>query len=120
MHSTLPRLNLIIPTLKYNCFLQKLLTCENLQFCPVVYPLPNDKILDVTKSKTFADNKLNVTNKTTSLYVRVENTLGKGENAGYQHFLLFRQCFPQPPSFTHYQTTNFRLVQTETVCRRQF
>ena len=24
---------------------------------------------------------------------RVENTVGKGENAGYQHFLLFPQCF---------------------------
>ena len=24
---------------------------------------------------------------------RVENFVGKGENAGYQHFLLFPQCF---------------------------
>ena len=24
---------------------------------------------------------------------RVENVVGKGENAGYQHFLLFPQCF---------------------------
>ena len=24
---------------------------------------------------------------------RVENIVGKGENAGYQHFLLFLQCF---------------------------
>ena len=24
---------------------------------------------------------------------RVENTVGKGENVGYQHFLLFPQCF---------------------------
>ena len=24
---------------------------------------------------------------------RVENIAGKGENAGYQHFLLFSQCF---------------------------
>ena len=31
-----------------------------------------------------------------SLYDRVENTLGKGENAGYQHFLLFPLCFPKP------------------------
>ena len=29
---------------------------------------------------------------------RVENIVGKGENAGYQHFLLFPQCF---------QTTSF-------------
>ena len=25
---------------------------------------------------------------------RVENIVGKGENAGFQHFLLFPQCFP--------------------------
>ena len=24
---------------------------------------------------------------------RVENIVGQGENAGYQHFLLFSQCF---------------------------
>ena len=28
-----------------------------------------------------------------------ENIVGKGENAGYQHFLLFPQCF-QKASFT--------------------
>ena len=33
-----------------------------------------------------------------SLYDRVENTVGKGENAGYQHFLLFPQCFPKASS----------------------
>ena len=26
----------------------------------------------------------------------VENIVGKGENAGYQHFLLFPQCFQKP------------------------
>ena len=29
---------------------------------------------------------------------RVENTVGKGENAGYKHFLLFPKCFPKPTS----------------------
>ena len=28
-----------------------------------------------------------------SAFDRVENIVGKGENAGYQHFLLFPQCF---------------------------
>ena len=28
-----------------------------------------------------------------SVFDRVENFVGKGENAGYQHFLLFKQCF---------------------------
>ena len=27
-----------------------------------------------------------------SVFDRVENIVGKGENAGYQHFLLFPQC----------------------------
>ena len=26
-----------------------------------------------------------------------ENIMGKGENAGNQHFLLFPQCFQKPP-----------------------
>ena len=28
-----------------------------------------------------------------SLLDRVENTVGKGENAGYQHFLIFPRVF---------------------------
>ena len=31
----------------------------------------------------------------------VENIVGKGENAGYQHFLLFPQCFQNPFSQGH-------------------
>ena len=46
--------------------------------------------------KAFVDDKLNITKMTISSFDRVENTLGKGENAGYQHFLLFPQCFPKP------------------------
>ena len=58
--------------------------------------LPNDKILEVNKLKAFADEKLNVAKMMVSLFDRVENTVVKGENAGYQHFLLFPQCFPKP------------------------
>ena len=58
--------------------------------------LPIDKILDVTKLKAFADDKFNVAKITISLFDQVENTVGKGENAGYQqHFLLFPPCFPK-------------------------
>ena len=32
---------------------------------------------------------------TISLLDRLENIVEKGENAGYQHFLLFPQCFPK-------------------------
>ena len=59
-------------------------------------PLPDDKILDWSKLTAFADDKFKVTKMRFSLFGRVENTGGKGENAGYQHFLLFLQCFPKP------------------------
>ena len=61
-------------------------------------PLPNDKILKVTKLKALADNKLNVDKMTSSRFHRVENSVGKGENAGYQHFLLFPKCLHKPTS----------------------
>ena len=38
-------------------------------------PLPNDKILDVTKLRAFAVNKLNVAKMKISLFDRVENTV---------------------------------------------
>ena len=60
--------------------------------------LSKDNILDVTKFKAFADDKLKVAEIRISFFDRVENTFGKGENAGYQHFLLFPQCFPKPSS----------------------
>ena len=52
----------------------------------------------MTKLKAFADDKLNVDEMAFSLLGRVGNTEGKGENAGYQNFLLFPQCFPRPSS----------------------
>ena len=49
-----------------------------------------------TKLKAFADDKLKVAKMTIFLFDRAENTVGKGKNAGYQHFLLFPECFPKP------------------------
>ena len=49
----------------------------------------------MAKLKEFADNKLNVAKITISLFHGVENTVGKGENGGYQHFHLFPQGFPK-------------------------
>ena len=56
-------------------------------------PLPNDKNLDLSKLKPFADDKINVKEKLKLSLERVENIVGKGENAVYQHFLLFPKCF---------------------------
>ena len=55
--------------------------------------LPNDKISDWSKLKAFADDKINVTEKLKFVLGRLENIVGKGESAGYQHFLLFSQSF---------------------------
>ena len=56
-------------------------------------PLPDDKFLGLPKLKAFADDKLNVTQNVKVVFHRIENVVGKEENAGYQHFLLFPQCF---------------------------
>ena len=55
--------------------------------------LQNGKILDYSTLKAIADNKINETEKLKFVFERVENIVGKGENAGNQHFLLFPQCF---------------------------
>ena len=46
-----------------------------------------------TKFKAFTDDRSNFAKMTISVYDRIENNVGKGENADYQHFLLFLQCF---------------------------
>ena len=51
--------------------------------------LPNDKILAYSKVKIFSDNKFIVAKMMMSAFDRVENIVGKGENAGSQYFLLF-------------------------------
>ena len=68
---------------------------------PHLYPnsLPNDKIIDWSKFKAFADNKINENEQLKFGLGTVENIVGKGENAGYQHFLLFTSCF-QRASFS--------------------
>ena len=40
--------------------------------------------------------KINLNKNQNFLGGRVENIVGKGENDGYQHFLLFPQCFQKP------------------------
>ena len=54
-----------------------------------VNPLPDDCL----KLKAVADDKLNFTHSTEFAFRCGENIEGKEENAGYQHFFLFPQCF---------------------------
>ena len=55
--------------------------------------LPDDKILVWSRLEAFADDKMNVTGKLNIQWKGEENIVGKGENAGHQHFLLFPQRF---------------------------
>ena len=55
--------------------------------------LPNNKILDKSELKGFADDKIILTEKLKYVLGRVENIVGNGANAGYQHFLSFPTMF---------------------------
>ena len=61
---------------------------SEVSICTKTNSLPNNKISDYSKFKAFADDKVIVTQKLKLGLERVENIVGKGENAGYQHFLL--------------------------------
>ena len=50
-------------------------------------------ILDSSKLKVFADDNFKFDENGRKLSKRVENTVGKGEIARYEQFLLFPQCF---------------------------
>ena len=89
---------------------------------------------DSSKLKKFADDNFNFKENGKQFSKQKENTVGKGEIARYEQFLLFPQCFKRLvlhtrknqglfwKGLTLSQTTNFRLSQTEihVVCRRQF
>ena len=62
----------------------------------LVNPLPNKKTIDWSKLKAFAFNNLKVVKIRINVLDRMENFVRKGENAGYQDFLLFPQCFQKP------------------------
>ena len=59
-----------------------------------VKSLLHTKFLDWSKVEGIVQAMNNVANRVIR-YVskRLENIKGKGENAGYQHFLLYPQCF---------------------------
>ena len=84
------------------CEKEKLLVTSNFSFSHIVFyhfnPLPHGKILDLSKLKAFADDSFKVSQMVQFCIDRVENIVGKGENAGYQHFLLFPQFFQKASS----------------------
>ena len=50
-------------------------------------------MLDSSKLKEFADDNFKFDKNGRKLSKREENTVGKGEIARYEEFLLFPQCF---------------------------
>ena len=67
-------------------------------YCRGVSPITRQQILDSSKLKEFADNNFKFDEIGIKLSKLVENTVGKGEIARYEQFLLFPQCF-QKASF---------------------
>ena len=49
----------------------------------LVNPLTDDKILGLSKLKSFAGDKSNVTQNIKVVFLRIENIVGKEENTGY-------------------------------------
>ena len=68
-------------------FLQQRLKFEDFN------PLPDDKILDWSNLKQSADDHFELEVNSRKFSKLVENTVGKGEIARYEQFLLFPQCF---------------------------
>ena len=64
---------------------------RNFTFRMQINSLLDNKILDMSIFKAFADDKIILTQKLKFVLERVENIVGKGENADYKHFLLFQQ-----------------------------
>ena len=60
-------------------------------FLKVFNPLPDDKILDWSKLKQSADDNFEFDVNSRKISSLVENTVGKGEIARYEQFLLFPQ-----------------------------
>ena len=56
-------------------------------------PITRRQILDSSKLKESADDNFKFHENGRKLSKRVENTVGKGEIARYEQFLLFPQCF---------------------------
>ena len=57
------------------------------------YLFPEQQILDSSKLKEFPEEISNLMKKAEKFSKWVENTVGKGEIACYEQFLLFPQCF---------------------------
>ena len=65
--------------------------CAHLKFCSLLFPKWQN--LDSSKLKEFAEDNFKFDENGRKFFQWVENTVGKGEIARYEQFLLFPQCF---------------------------
>ena len=80
--------------LQVNRVLQWEVTHSTVKLVPtLVNPFPQNKILDQTKLRAFADDKLNVMKLILSVFDRVENIVAKGEIACTSNFSLSHNVF---------------------------
>ena len=75
-------------------------------WCCVVMgkPFPKRQILDSSELKEFADDNYKSNGNSRKFSRRIENTVGKGEIARYEQFLLFPQCFSKDLYCRHVKT----------------
>ena len=58
-----------------------------------INPFPKRQVLESYRLKEFADDNFNVDENGRKFSKWIESTVGKGEIARYEQFLLFPQCF---------------------------
>ena len=69
--------------------------CSSVSTCLCFNPFPNDKFLDPSKLKEVAAGNFKFDENGRKFSIRVKNTVGSGEIAHHEQFLLFPQCFPK-------------------------
>ena len=66
---------------------------KNVNFICLALTFSKRQILSSSKFKDFANDNSEIDESVCKLSKRVENTVGKGEIARYEQFLLFPLCF---------------------------
>ena len=68
--------------------------------------------------KAFGDDNFSRAHMVQFLFDRLENIVGKGENASNQQFLLIPQCLQTALSYSHYkQALCGKVLKANTLCR---
>ena len=90
--------------------LQILPIWTNLEFCHLVrnQVFPKRQNLDSSKLKEFADDNFRFKENGRKLSKLVENTVGKGEIARFDQFLLCPQCFQK--ASTVWERVNYKIM----------